>query len=66
MGDAKQLLHQAVSEALTELERRFKGDVELTFFARHKTDDKAHVLISNDSVAEIKKGLGELEQQVPG
>lgn len=63
MSATKQL-HQHLSDVLTELEGWFKdGQVELTFFARHKTIPTAHVFVSNDSFDAIRKGLAELEAQ---
>ncbi len=59
----REAMMQAVSDALTGLKPYFVGQVELTFFARHTENPKAHVLVSNDSPELITAAIMDLAEQ---
>ena len=52
-----------ISDVLTGLESLVVDDVELTLFARHTKDPKAHILSTNDDPELVIAGIRELMDQ---
>lgn len=57
LSNKERLVKQHIVEALCDLEPLFVPGMKLTFIARHPTNPEAHVLVTGDTIDEIRKAL---------